>query len=195
VLTISSTFALPYNGIITIDNGAAMVITGTVQMSDLNKIIVKSGGTLKFSNLSNIQVSGSGYIEVQAGAYLCIVSGSTINLNSFNSVINLRPGYINGVNPILGLTSNCVASPATYATTGSGKINTYLSDIFIQNETLTGNRYVTGNTISAGTNVTSTKPQGPVLVKSASNIVFDAEGNIVLDKGFEVESGALFEAK
>ena len=122
-------------------------------------------------------------------------SGSSIYLISFISVINLRSGYITGVNPSLGLTSDCVASPATYATTGNGKINTFLSDIFIQNETLTGNQYIAGSTISAGTNVTSTKPQGPVVVKSASNIIFDAEGNTILDNGFEVENGALFEVK
>jgi len=195
VLTISSTFALPYNGTITIDNGAAMVITGAVQMSDLNKIIVKSGGTLKFSNLSNIQIAGSGNIEVQSGAYFCIESGSTINLNSFNSVINLRPGYINGVNPALGLTSNCVASPSSYATIGSGKINLFNNNVIIQKETLTGNQYRPGNTISAGTLITVTLPGGPVIIKNGANVIFDADGVIILDWGFEVENGASFEAK
>jgi len=179
-----------WNGI-TIENGGYLLIKNTT-IKDYS-IKVKSGGTLHIKG--NLTILGNNSITVENGAYVCIESPSTIQLTDFNSVINLRPGYINGVNPSLGFTSNCVASPATYATTGNGKINTYLSTIFIQNETLTGNQYRSGSTISAGTNVTNTKPQGPVVVKSASNIVFDAEGNIILDKGFEVESGALLEAK
>ena len=193
----NSWFNMSVNSNMVLLNQSSLILESgsRIDINDGSTITINTGCTLYIKSGANLNINGSGKIEIKPGAFICIETGSTINLSSFNSVINLRPDYINGVNPSLGITSNCVASPATYATTGSGKINTYLSDIFIQNETLTGNRYVSGNTISAGTNVTPTKPQGPVVVKSGSNTVLDAEGNIVLDKGFEVESGALFEAK
>ena len=40
----------------------------------------------------------------------------------------------------------------------------------------------------------NTSTQGPVKVKSGSNITFEATHEIYLDKGFEVEIGATFEA-
>jgi len=83
VLTISNTFELPYNGTVTINNGAALVITGTLKLADINKIIVKNGGTIKFSSTSNIQINGSGKIEVQSGGYFCVESGATIALTNF----------------------------------------------------------------------------------------------------------------
>lgn len=196
VLTINSPFILPYNGTITINNGAAIVIGGGIQLPDLNKIIVKSGGTIKLSSLSNIQVSGSGKIEVQSGGYFCIESGATINLNDFNSVINLKCGYINGVNPsVTGITSNCVASPGTYATTGSGKINaaSFLTDVYIQNETLINNRYITGRNIYIGSNVTTTKAQGPVYLGNGANIIFNACGEIIEQKEFYAPPTSKFE--
>jgi hypothetical protein len=179
-----------WGGII-VQNGGYFEINSTT-ISDY-PILVKNGGTLCIKG--SLVISGNNHIDVESGGYICIESGSTIQLTDFNSVINLRNGYINGINPSLGLTSNCTSAPATYTTSGNGKINTFLNDVYIQNQTLTGNQYIPGNTVSAGTNVTITKPQGPVLIQTGSNITFDATGDILLDKGFEVEGGATFEAK
>jgi len=193
----NSWFNMSVNSNVVLLNQSSLILESgsRIDVNDGSTITVNAGCTLYIKSGANLNVNGSGNIEIQPGAFICIESGSSIKLSSFNSVINLRPGYINGVNPSLGITSNCVASPATYASTGSGKINTYLSDVFIQNETLTGNQYIPGNNISAGTNVTNSKPQGPVVIPNGSNVVFDADGNILLDKGFEVELGASFETK
>lgn len=55
--------------------------------------------------------------------------------------------------------------------------------------------YLNCQTISAGTHVTDNKAQGPVVIQSGANVTFNATGNILLDKGFEVQLGATFEAK
>ncbi len=193
VLTISNTFELPYNGTATINNGAAMVITGTLKLEDINKIIVKNGGTIKFSSTSNIQISGSGKIEVQSGGYFCIESGATITLSNFNSVINLRNGYINGVNTALLPSSTCVSAPTSYTITGSGKINQFNQDIYIQNETISTSRYYAGRYIYVGNNVTTSKPKGDVLINNNSEVIFDADQDVLFDKGFEVSLGSSFE--
>ena len=193
VLTISNTFELPYHGTVTINNGSALVITGTLNLSDINKIIVKNGGTIKFSSTSNIQINGSGKIEVLSGGYFCIESGATIALTNFNSVINLRNGYINGVNTSVLPSSTCVSSPISYSINGSGKINQFNQDIYIQNETISTSRYYAGRYIYVGNNVTTSKPQGYVLINNNSEVIFDAEQDVLFDKGFEVSLGSSFE--
>lgn len=193
ILTISNTFELPYNGTITINSGAALIITGTLKLSDHNNIIVKNGGTIKFSSTSNIQINGSGKIEVQSGGYFCIESGATITLSNFNSVINLRNGYISGVNTVVLPSSNCVPNPTSYTIIGNGKINQYNQDVYIQNETISTSRYYAGRYIYVGNNVTSSIPQGDVFINNNSKVIFDAEQDVVFDKGFEVSSGSSIE--
>jgi len=193
VLTISNTFELPYHGTVTITNGGALVITGTLNLSDINKIIVKSGGTIKFSSTSNIQINGSGKIEVQSGGYFCIESGATITLTNFNSVINLRNGYLNGVNTAVLPSSTCVSSPTSYTITGTGKINQFNQDIYIQNEIISTSKYYAGRYIYVGNNVTTSKPQGDVLINNNSEVIFDAEQDVLFNKGFEVSLGSSFE--
>ena len=193
VLTISNTFELPYNGTVTVNNGAALIITGTIKLEDLNKIIVKSGGTVKFASTSNIQISGSGKVEVLSGGYFCIENGAAITLSNFNSVINLRNGYINGVNTSVVPSSNCVSSPASYVITGNGKINLFNQDVYIQNETISTNRYIAGRNIYVGRAVTNTKPQGDVMINNNANVIFDANDNVTFDTGFDCALGATFE--
>lgn len=68
-------------------------------------------------------------------------------------------------------------------------------NVYIQNESIYTEKYIYGKHFFAGTNVTPTKPQGPAIVKTGSNVVFDAENDISLEAGFEVEIGSIFEAK
>ena len=88
---------------------------------------------------------------------------------------------------------------------GSGRLDVYaavrmaldLGTVYIQNEEYNGiTKTETSNTsLYAGSNVDNSSTQGPVTIKSGSNISFEATYEICLDKGFEVESGATFEAK
>jgi hypothetical protein len=198
ILTINNTFVLPYNGSITVNNGAALVIVGTIQLADNNKIIVKNGGTIKLSSGSNNQIIGSGKIEIESGGYICIESGAVINLQDYLSVINLRNGYQIGLNPsITGLTGTCSSSPANFSTLGNGSINSFSNNKYIQNQTFTLSDYLTGLNIFAGSNVTTDNPPGPgpVKINSGTTVIFDAEGDVLLDKDFEAANGADLEIK
>ena len=194
ILTLSNNFELPYTGTITVNSGAALVIENSVKLSENNKIIVKSGGTLKLESGSTTEISNNGYIEVQSGGYFCIDSGATIKLNDAHSVILLKPGYIAGVNTSLLSQSTC-ASPTTYSIIGNGAIKDYLNDVYIQNETISSDKYYTGTNIYVGRNVTTSKPQGDVIINNNAQVIFDAAENVVFDAGFECALGATFEVK
>ncbi|NLJ82584.1 MAG: hypothetical protein GX330_05605 [Bacteroidales bacterium] len=68
-----------------------------------------------------------------------------------------------------------------------------LVDTYIQNHIFTSYECVIGKNIFAGRNVTSSKPQGDVIVRNGANVLFVAEEDVLLDGGFEVELGGSFE--
>ena len=69
------------------------------------------------------------------------------------------------------------------------------TDVFIQNQTIESTAYLNCQSVSAGYNVTSSQPLGNVVIQSGADITFDATGDVLLDKGFEVSLGASFEVK
>lgn len=195
VLTLNNNFELPYNGTITVNSGAALVIENNVKLSENNKIIVKNGGTLRLGSASTTEISNNGYIDVQAGGYFCINSGAVIKLNDVHSVILLKPGYITGVNTSLLPSSTCVSSPTTYSIIGNGGIKNYVNNIYIQNETISSDKHYAGVNIYVGRNVTTSKPQGDVIINNNANVVFDATGDVIFEAGFECAIGASFEVR
>lgn len=73
-------------------------------------------------------------------------------------------------------------------------ITNYLSNVYTQNETLNTSRYIAGNDIFVGNNVTSSKTPGNVTITNGVNVVF--EGNsVTFDAGFECANGSTFEIK
>jgi hypothetical protein len=64
------------------------------------------------------------------------------------------------------------------------------SVIYIQNEDITLDKYVTATNILAGYSVTTSKPQGPVVIESGSSVTFDASNDVTIQYNFEVELGA-----
>lgn len=143
---------------------------------------IKSGG--------NLDVLGSGRIIVKPGGYLCVESGANINLQHYNSVIVLENGAFLGVNPELFSNAGCL-DEISYS--GNGSVATYLENVYIQNETIGTNRYISGRNIYVGNNVTTTKPVGNVITTNNANVIFDASGEVFFEPGFECESGSAFE--
>ncbi len=195
ILTLASTFEFPYNGNINVNSGTALVIEGTIKLQDNNKIIVRNGGSLKIVSGSSIDINGNGYIEIQSGGYLCIEPGSSIKLNDINSFIYMRPGSRTGVNTSILSSGSCTSTPSSYNITGNGRIKDYRSDLYIQNETISTDRYYMGKNIYIGKNVTTLLPQGNVVIKNNAKIIFDAAENVYFDAGFECELGASYEVK
>ncbi len=68
-------------------------------------------------------------------------------------------------------------------------------NIYIQNDLIYEQRYIYGNNFFAGSNVTTSWPPGPAIIKNGANIVFDADNEVSLMEGFEVELGGEFEIK
>ena len=63
-------------------------------------------------------------------------------------------------------------------------------DIYVQNENYALVRKLVGNNIYIGSDVTSTKSQGNVVVKSGAELSIDAKGKTVINNGFKVEQGS-----
>ena len=62
-------------------------------------------------------------------------------------------------------------------------------NVYVQNETFTGQRTIQGTNIIAGESVTTEKAEGPVIVKNGANVTFDATNETYLESGFSVEKG------
>ncbi len=169
---------------------------GSLEIRDDAIFTVKTGSTLALKAGSNLLIRGSGRIEIEDGAYICIETGANITLEDPLSVINLRSGYLAGVNPAVLSGFNCSANPAGATVSGSGQIHAnYNQNVFIQNETIGVNRYISGSFVSIGRNVTASLPVGDVLITSGKEVIVDARNDILLDKGFEAALGCTFEMR
>ena len=178
ILRDKSSFILESGSNLTIQDGA--------------ELIVEEGSTLIVRSGTNLNIQGSGKITVKPGGYLCVIQGANIQLRDYNSIIAVQPGALYGGNPVIWGNSSCL-SPISF--TGNGSIPNYNQDVYIQNETITTNRYIGGRNIYIGSNVTTSKPQGNVVIRNNANIIFDAAENVMFDSGFECTLGSSFEVK
>ncbi|MGD2033524.1 MAG: hypothetical protein PVF73_00600, partial [Bacteroidales bacterium] len=169
----------------------------TIEIKDDAQLTVKEGTTLLIRSGSDITIKGSGRIEIEAGGYLCLENGVNIDLQDELSVINLRPGYISGVNTnVISDPTNCLANPSTASFSGNGQINSgFNTDVYVQNVTFSSDRYYACRHISIGESVTAQQPQGPVTIPNGVEVIIDAYGNVLLDEGFELEEGGILEIK
>ena len=197
ILIMANKFELPHNGTITVNTGATLIIENTVKLSEGNKIIVKNGGSLRFSPSSVVEIEGDGFIDIQSGGRFCIQTGATVKLNDAESVILLKSGYINGLNPALFDNASCASSVWNYPVTGLGKIEDYMPDIYIQNTTYSNTTKIfTAHNVFIGYDVipSSSPTKGNVILNPGSDITVKATDVIYIKNGFEVKKGAIFEA-
>ena len=187
------------NSKLTLQDSSSLTLQPTCTLDIYNQGIlrVRSGSTLIIKNGSYLNIYGSGRIEVEAGGYICIETGAHIYLETPFSVINLRNGFNSGVNYYVHSNNPNCASPGSFSVTGTGAIHLYSSNNYIQNINITNMRYYSGYMIFAGSNVTTANPPGPgdAVIKNGADVIFDAESDIILDKGFSIETGATFETR
>lgn len=69
----------------------------------------------------------------------------------------------------------------------------YPTDVYVQNQTLANDCYISGRNIYVGYDVTNSISNGNVTIKNGANILFDAEQNFEIKNGFECELGGTFE--
>lgn len=127
-------------GGITVKSGGLLVLNGT-SISDYN-ITVEAGGSLIIKG--SLVMSGNHAINVQSGGYLCVETGTTVQLTDYNSVIKIGEGSLNGVNPALSVSSSCISNPSAIIPAGNGAIADFNQDVYIQNLTISASRYIGG---------------------------------------------------
>lgn len=125
----------------------------------------------------------------QTGCKVCVMSFGDDG-SSFYEVQEDINGNVNS------FTFNPTCNKCTICITKRGfvpKLYTVTNATYIQNTTFTGTNILTnvGN-LYAGSNVTSTKPQGPVIIQSGTTTI-DNPTSVTLSAGFEVKIGAVFQ--
>jgi hypothetical protein len=164
----------------------------TLTIQDGAEIIVEAGSTFIVKQGANLTIQGGGKLIIKDGAYLCIEQGANVLLMDYNSIIGMKDGASYGVNSLLFGGSSCQTS---IAFAGDGSVVDYSQDVFIQNEMIGTNRYIGGRNIFVGHNVTTSKPQGSVVITNNSHVIFSATESVRLEAGFECKLGSSFEIK
>ena len=182
---------------LTVESGSTLIAESgsEIELLDDVNLVVKSGSTLILKSNSSLQIIGKGRITVESGGYLCVENGANIDLQDALSVILLRDGAILGTNPALFNNTNCISNVANIQTTGSGAIYEQNTDVYIQNETISANRFVAGKNIFVGNSVTNTKPYGDVIITNNATVILDADNDVYLDAGVDVELGSELEIR
>lgn len=190
----NSTFVMQPSSNVILQNLSSFILASGSQLeiNDGAVFTVKSGCTLQIKNGANFVVKGTGRIEVENGGYLCIEAGASGQLQDPLSVINFRNGSILGVNTdVISDPGTCVediAADIREYVSGPGKINLYIQNINYLIDT-----YETGENIYVGYDVTD-PPYGNVLINGAK-VTLDANGEIFIKNGFEMDSGSELETK
>ena len=187
--TIKDDFNNDWNGI-TVKSGGLLILNST-SITDYN-ITVESGGTIIIKG--SLDMSGTHTVTVQSGGYICIESGTSVQLTDVNSLIKINEGANYGINPSLSVQSNCVSLPASIITTGNGTIADFNQDVYIQNLTISASRYIGGKNIYVGNHVDTNNTYGDVQINNAANVIFDCK-SVTFDAGFECVSGSTYEVK
>lgn len=187
-----SNMSLAQNALVLLRGKSSFILESgaTLQMTDGSRMVVEDGSTLIIRSGAQVSVNGSGQIIVKEGGYICVEEGADIRLEDYASVIFLNNGCFFGANPQLFDETNCSDH---ITTTGIGTVVDGSKDVYIQNETLSTNRFIGGCNIYVGKNVTTSKPQGNVSIKNGAHVIFEPSEEIIFAGGFECEPGSTFE--
>ncbi|MBN2166755.1 MAG: hypothetical protein JW717_10800 [Marinilabiliaceae bacterium] len=132
---------------------------------------------------NNVTVSTGGV----ANSKICVMSALDNGVSYYNLQANVS-----------SYTFSNVPKPYYVTITKHNKIPYTMNpgNLLIENKTFSSDAYIECLSLSAGYSVDPNHtPDGNVVIASGASITFDATGDILLDKGFEVELGATFEAK
>jgi hypothetical protein len=195
-LDINCVLRLPPFGQNKFDYYSVLNINEGLELEGVGEIIMNATTTLKIDNNANIKLHDNSKVEMKDESYICIEQGATLNLVDGLSVINLRPGYIPGVNTAaIPDPGNCQNDPKNAPISGNGSINVFTDDIYIQYETISSDRYITGENIYVGRTVTTAKPIGDVVINNNAKVIFEGTQNVSFEGGFELNAGSTIEVK
>ena len=205
ILTTAGCGGNTWKGIQLLGNNSSLIMSdGSILIiPDGAQVVVESGATFMVEEGASLIIQGSGKLVIKQGGYLCVEPGANINLQDYNSVISMQSGAIYGAHPSFK-NSSCLSS---IAFTGNGCIPNYSQDVYIQNETITNNRYVGGRNAYIGPNVTINATlfvespgvitiQDNVIINNPGKLILETlnSGRVVIDDKFDLSSGG-FEIK
>ncbi|MDR1974973.1 MAG: hypothetical protein LBQ31_09980 [Bacteroidales bacterium] len=184
-----------WKGIRVKSNGYLEITSSNISDYD---IFVENGGNILINN--GVFVSGNHNITVSSGGFICLPSGTVLNLINTKSVLRLSKGAYYGISSTAhgsGTSSPTPSSCGSLSITvinGEGSIIRDIADVYIQNQTIEDERYIGGKKIYVGEQVTNTQSYGPVLMQNNADVILDGE-EIIFLPGFTIEGGASLEIK
>jgi pimeloyl-ACP methyl ester carboxylesterase len=176
-------------------------------LNSTNDMLPVDGAPGGSYNVSNIGVSGSYSKYLKQSSFCFIPTVSAIGLSNWKDRLttpfNNTNFYAFGLSPFRYYFAQSnneyhtqFDSPATFL------YNHFISsciipdelenDIYIQNLTISSDRYFRGRNIYIGNNVTTSVPQGNVLINNGAKVIFNGK-TVVFDKGFECINGSTYE--
>ena len=180
-------------------NSSTLVIEdgATYELGDRAVLNIEQTGSLIVRNGATLHVKEAGHVEIKNGAYVCIENGANIVLDDTLSMVNLRPGYINGLNTALNgnLECGCTLLPSEISVNGHGQLNDNFSGTrCIQDTIYTESAHESGEKLNAGYDVCE-PPLGNVKITNGAKVIFDGEKGVFLKNGIEVELGSSLEIR
>ena len=213
-VTMNCEAILPKQATISLNNGGVMNVDGGFLHSildDWNGIVVNEGGVLILSNTTiadynieirdggklviagDITISGDHNVKINNGGCICIDEHAVITLADSSSIIEIAP-YAS-IDCDSTMNNHCVTSVWNVTTVGNGMIAAYNEVNYIQNETISTTKIVTGSSVLAGYDVTNAKPVGEVVVTSGGNLVIQANSDVIFTRDVEVQQGGVLEIR
>lgn len=130
-----------------------------------NQVIVKISGAELFVNLIGM-FNGNSYLSSKSGGSIGVTNVRFDNVPANYMITTSSNSYLPYINSFLYLQNEEVLSKE--------------SIFFVEN-------------VYMGNHVTDTKPTGDFVIKKGSDVSVEYSGEAVLDKGFEIEEGAIFQ--
>ena len=189
------------NSTVEVKDNSTLILSefSTYEIGDGATLVIDSAASILLKAGSVLRVKGSGRLVVKNGAYICAgLFGNVkpkIILQDTLSSLCLKSGYNIGINPNSEVVNNnrCSLNPKAFYIEGNGGVRTYNDTIYIQDSIFHSKAYFSGKVIKAGNHITTSKPFGDVIIRNGSYIIFDAEKDVLLDNGFEVEQNGKLE--
>jgi len=131
------------------------------------------------------------------GAISTSESNNSVNVNTLNSNCEISiSGLFGGLSyhdRIIGNSASFTDLPANFVVTVNKHNNfTYISPILIQNEQISGSNFIYANQIILGSNVTSERTSGNVVVTNGASLTIETPSTVTLSPGFSVSLGGSF---
>lgn len=189
------------NSTVEVKDNSTLILSAfsTYEIGDGATLVIDSAASILLKAGSVLRIKGSGRLVVKDGAYICAGifqnSRAKIKLQDTLSSLCLKSGYNIGINPHSEVVNNnrCSLNPRAFYIEGNGGVRTYSDTIYIQDSIFHSKAYFSGKVIKAGNHITTSKPFGDVIIRNGSYVIFDAEKDVLLENGFEVEQNGKLE--